>query len=173
VTITPLTTRRLNPILWLGVPMALCVAATVVLALPIRIFGLRLPEPVFALVPAFAWAVIRPSVLPPFALVVLGLILDALWGGPLGLWPVCLLCAYAPILVLRPILSGQEAWILWAIYAAVCGVALAVGLAAITLRAGAMPGLIGVFWQWLASAALFPFAHRLITRYEDADVRFR
>ena len=32
----------------------MCVAATIVFAAPIRIYGLQLPEPVFAMVPAFA-----------------------------------------------------------------------------------------------------------------------
>ena len=30
-----------------------------------------------------------------------------------------------------------------------------------------------MFWQFLASLVLFPFAHRLIERFDDADVRFR
>jgi rod shape-determining protein MreD len=37
----------------------------------------------------------------------------------------------------------------------------------------AQPSVIAVFWQFLASLVLFPFAHRLIERFEDADVRFR
>ena len=37
----------------------------------------------------------------------------------------------------------------------------------------AMPSLLAVFWQFLVTALLFPFAHRLIDRFEDADVRFR
>jgi rod shape-determining protein MreD len=36
-----------------------------------------------------------------------------------------------------------------------------------------MPNLIAVGWQFLVTAALYPFAHILIERYEDADVRFR
>jgi rod shape-determining protein MreD len=36
-----------------------------------------------------------------------------------------------------------------------------------------LPNIFGVCWQFLATAALYPFAHRLIERFEDADVRFR
>jgi rod shape-determining protein MreD len=165
--------RLLNPVVWLGAPMLLCAAASVVFALPVRIFGLALPEPVFALVPAFAWAVIRPSILPPFALVALGLFLDLLWGAPLGLWPICLLCAYAPVLIIRPALSGQDAWVMWALYAAVSAFALLAGVGVIAADDEGAPAIAGVVWQWLASVALFPLAHRLILRYEDADVRFR
>jgi rod shape-determining protein MreD len=30
-----------------------------------------------------------------------------------------------------------------------------------------------VAWQYLATILLYPFSHRLIERFEDADVRFR
>jgi rod shape-determining protein MreD len=70
-----------HPARWLGVPGLLAVlAATIVFAAPIRIFGLQLPEPVFAMVPAFAWAAdpavdpgaVRPAPAGPVPRPVLG-----------------------------------------------------------------------------------------------------
>jgi len=165
--------RQLNPVRWLGGPMLLCALASLLLTAPIRVGGLQLPEPVFALVPAFAWAMIRPSVLPPFALLLLGLYMDVLWGGPTGLWPACLLAAYAPVLMLRNILAGQGFIIMWAWYAAACALAFGFGTYLLVLDSGAMPSLVAVGWQFLVTAALYPLAHTLIERYEDADVRFR
>ncbi len=165
--------RQLNPLRWLGGPLLLCVIATLLLATPIRVFGLALPEPVFGLVPAFAWAMIRPSILPPFALLLLGLYMDVLWGGPTGLWPACLLVAYAPVLVLRNVLAGQGFITMWAWYAAACAMAFGFGIYLLMLDSGEIPNLIAVGWQFLVTAALYPFAHTLIERYEDADVRFR
>ncbi len=165
--------RQLNPLRWLGVPVLICAVFSLLLATPIRAFGMQLPEPVFAMVPAFAWAMIRPSVLPPFALLLLGLYLDVLWGGPTGLWPACLLVAYAPVLVLRNVLAGQSFVAMWIWYACSCALAFGFGTYLLMLDAGAMPSLIAVGWQWLVTAALYPFAHSLIERYEDADVRFR
>lgn len=170
---TATTVRRFNPLLWLGAPMAVCAGASLVFALPLEVFGLRPPEPVFALVPAFAWGMTRPSVLPPFALLAVGLFLDGLWGGPVGLWPLALLAAYAPVLFARAFLSAQGFWGLWAWYAAACAAALATALLFVSLRSGVVPDLIGVGWQFLVTVALFPFANRLIERYEDADTRFR
>ena len=165
--------RPLGPLMWLGLPMLLCVVATVILATPLRVYGLALPEPVFPLIAAFAWAVIRPSILPPFALLILGLFLDVFWGGPQGLWPLCLLTAYAAVLGARRLINGQDFLVMWAWYALVLAVAFGAGFLLMTMDAGEPPNLIAVAWQYLATAALFPFAHRLIERYEDADVRFR
>ena len=165
--------RPLSPVRWLGAPMLLCVVATVLLATPMRFWGLALPEPVFPLAMAFAWAVIRPSILPPFALLALGLFLDVFWGGPQGLWPLCLLAAYAAVLGARRLIMGQDFLFMWGWYGLVIAAAFAAGFLLMTLDAGAPPNLLAVLWQYLATLALFPFAHRLIGRYEDADVRFR
>jgi rod shape-determining protein MreD len=163
----------MSPLIWLGAPTVAVLAASLVLATPVRIAGLQAPEPVFALVPAFAWAMARPSVLPPFMLVLLGLGLDLLWGAPLGLWPTCLLAAFALVFAARRILSGQEFWGLWAWYAAACAVAMTVGLLLVALRAGRFPSLIGTGAQFGVTLLLFPFAWRLVERYEASDTRYR
>ena len=165
--------RPLNPIGWLGLPMLAAILATVVLATPIRIFGFAIPQPVFPLALAFAWALIRPSVLPPFALLLMGLFLDVFWGGPQGLWPLCLLAAYASVLAVRRLITGHEYIVVGAWYAAATAVAFGAGFVLMTMAAGQAPSLFAVGWQYVATLILYPLAHRLIDRYEDADVRFR
>ena len=153
--------------------MLMCIAATMIFAAPIRFWGLQLPEPVFAMVPAFAWAMIRPSILAPFAILLLGLFLDIFWGGPTGLWGLSLLVAYAMVLILRNAMTGQSRPMMWAWFAAVTAIAMTAGFLFTMLDSLAMPSLLAVFWQFLVTALLFPFAHRLVDRFEDADVRFR
>jgi rod shape-determining protein MreD len=165
--------QPISPVIWFGAPIAAVLAASLVFALPLKVAGLQAPEPAFALVPAFAWAMARPSVLPPFALIFLGLALDLLWGGALGVWPLCLLAAYALVLFGRHIVSGQEFWGLWGWYAAACAVAMTVGLALISLRAGHVPSLVGAGLQFGVSVLLFPFAWRMIERYEASDTSYR
>ncbi|HKT52937.1 MAG TPA: hypothetical protein VJP88_00680 [Caulobacteraceae bacterium] len=163
----------MDPLAWLGWPFVLCLIATVLLAAPIRIFGLQLPEPVFAMAVAFAWAVIRPSLIAPFLLLVFGLFLDLFWGGPAGLWALSLLAAYAMVLAVRSTLTGRGMAVLWIWYAAATGVAVGVGVLITFTRTGELPDPLSLFWQFLATVLLYPFAHRLIERFEDADVRFR
>ena len=172
MTLVP-ASQRLDPWRWLGLPSLACVAATIVLATPLRAYGLQLPEPVFPLVLAFAWAVIRPSILAPFTLLLLGLFLDQWWGGPIGLWAIALLAAYAVTLSVRRVLSGLGWWGMGAWYAVAVGLAMTSGYLMTMLDTGAAPSPFAVFWQFLASLVLFPFANRLIERFEDADVRFR
>ncbi len=165
--------RPLDPWRWIGAPALACLGATVVFAIPLRVFGLQLPEPVFPVIAAFAWAVIRPSVLAPFVILFMGLFLDLFWGGPVGLWALSLLIGYAGVLAMRNMMTGQSRPIMWGWFAGICGLTLLAGYLFTMLDARGAPSALAVFWQLLATALLYPFAHRLIDRFEDADVRFR
>ncbi len=165
--------RPLDPWRWIGIPTLLCLGATILFAMPVRAWGLQLPEPVFPLAPAFAWAVIRPSILAPLVLLTLGFFLDLLWGGPLGLWPLSMLLGYAVILFSRSIMSGQSRFVLGGWFAAMVLVAMTTAYLVTTLDVGYPPSIMAAFWQFLPTTLLYPFAHRLIDRFEDADVRFR
>lgn len=165
--------RPLAPWSWLGVPMLWVMAATFLFALPIRFWGLGLPEPLFALPVTFAWAVIRPSMLGPVCVMLLGLYCDLLWGAPLGLWPVCLLLPYGMVLGGRAMLAGQSQLMMWLWYAAATALTLGAGYLFTMLETRNAPDAISVGFQFLATVILYPFADRLIDRFEDADVRFR
>jgi rod shape-determining protein MreD len=165
--------QPLNPLAWLGAPALACVGASLLFTVPLEIAGIGLPQPVFALVTAFAWALIRPSVAAPFVLAFLGLFEDLLSGGRLGLWPCALLAAFGAASIARPVLSGQSFWTLWGWYLGASALAFAVAFALTTVVAGHAPDLVGVVMQYAATGALFWFAWRLIEVYEDADVRFK
>ena len=165
--------RPLAPWRWIGGPMLLALLANFVLLVPFRVFGLQLPEPVFALAPAFAWAVIRPSILAPFALLIMGVVMDLMWGSAIGLWSLSLLLAYGAALSARSILAGQNRVVMWIWYAVTCGIAEAAGYLFVQLDSQSTPSPWAIGWQLLATILLYPWADRLIDRFEDADVRFR
>jgi rod shape-determining protein MreD len=165
--------RTLDPWRWLGVPLVQALAATIVFGVPLRVWGLQLPEPVFPMAVVFAWAAIRPSVLAPFGVLIMGLALDLFWGGSMGLWALSLLIAYGILLVGRSMMAGQSRTMLWIWYGVVAAIAMLAGYLFIMLDDKAMPNLVSVAWQYLATLVLFPFAYRLIDMFDDADVRFR
>lgn len=165
--------QPLTPWRWLGVPLLQAIVASMLFAIPLRFWGLGLPEPVFAMPVAFAWAAIRPSMLAPIGVMLMGFFLDVLWGGPAGLWAVCLLLPYGIVLGARPMLAGQSRLMMWVWYGAATALALGAGYLFTMLTAQNSPDPVSVGWQFLATVVLYPFADRLIERFEDADVRFR
>jgi rod shape-determining protein MreD len=165
--------RTLEPVGWLIAPVAGCILASLILAMPLRLWGFRLPEPVFAFIPAFAWAVVRPSVIGPVLLFVLGFFLDLLWGSPLGLWSAALITSYGFVTATRPFMTGQARLIIFGWYVAACLIGFGGAYLMTMLKAFTTLNLFAFFWQFGVTIALYPLAHMLIERFEDADVRFR
>ena len=165
--------RPLNPLAWLVLPALVVMLVTFVLSAPLQLFGLGLPEPVLAVGLAFAWAVVRPSLLAPFALLLVGLWLDLFWGAPLGLWGLSLLLGYASVLGARPLVSGQGYVGSWAWYVGTTVVVLAAAYLFTMLDARVRPNLWAVLSQAVVTGLLYPLVNRLIEQFDDVDTRFR
>ena len=165
--------RVVGPQDWILFPALIALALTILFATPVKLFGLQPPEPIFPMVLAFAWPLIRPSMLAPLALLLCGLFLDLLWGGPLGLWALVMLGVYGVILLVRGLIVGQETLLLFFWFAGATVAAYAVAWLFVALDAGAAPSLWGSFLQAGITVALFPAANYLIERFDDGDVRFR
>ncbi|WGM31627.1 hypothetical protein [Brevundimonas sp. NIBR11] len=169
----PVTIRVVGPTQWVLYPALISIALTVLLATPVELFGLKLPEPVLPLILAFAWPLIRPSMVAPAVLFALGLFLDMFWGGTLGLWPLCLLSVYGVVLASRNLLAGQETQILFVWYGLCVLAAFVVAYLIVTLDAGRAPSLLSLIGQVVPTLLLFPVADWMIQRFDDGDVRFR
>jgi rod shape-determining protein MreD len=169
----PIAVRVVGPMQWILYPALAAIAGTVVLGTPVELFGLKLPEPILPLILAFAWPLIRPSILAPIVLLFLGLFIDLFWGGPLGLWALCLIGVYGGVLAARNLLAGQETLVLFVWYAAATVAMFVLAYAVVGLRAGNAPSLISLFQQLFPTLLLFPIADWMIQRFDDGDVRFR
>lgn len=167
------TVRVVGPMQWIVYPALIAIAATVALATPVELFGLNLPEPILPMVLAFAWPLIRPSIVAPAVLLGLGLFLDVFWFAPLGMWALCLLAVYGAVLLSRVFLAGQEVRVLFVWYAACTAMAFFIAYAVIGLRTGTAPSLLALLGQIVPTLILFPLANIMIERFDDGDVRFR
>lgn len=169
----PVTVRVVGPTQWIVYPALAVVAATVLLAVPIQLFGLKPPEPVLPLMLAFAWPLIRPSIIAVIVLFGLGLFLDLFWGGALGLWPLALMTVYGAMLLARTFLAGQQTAVRFALYVLAIGLAFLLAYTVVSLSAGNAPSLLALSGQVIPTLLLFPLADWLIQRFDDGDVRFR
>lgn len=158
---------------WIFIPALLSVLGTVLLATPVELFGLSLPEPLLPMILAFAWPLIRPSMLAPAVLFLLGVIVDVLLGRQLGLSAVMLLGVYGAILAARSFLIGQETPILFFWYAICTTAALVVGYVITSLSAHNPPSILAFLGLLIPTLLLFPLADRMIERFDDGDMRFR
>src|SRR6185503_4542346 len=77
-----------------SLPVLMALLAVVAVNLPISLTGGALPAPLLALAPVYFWALLRPDLMPPVAVLFIGLVEDLLSGGPPGLWAAGFLAAY-------------------------------------------------------------------------------
>ena len=168
-----MTVRVVGPVQWIVYPALAVVAATVLLATPVELFGLKLPEPILPLILAFSWPLIRPSMAGPAVLFGLGLFLDLFWGGTMGVWPLSLLAVYGVVLASRNLLAGQETQILFVWYACCTVFAFLLAYLVVSLDAGNAPSLLSLLGQVIPTLLLFPAADWMIQRFDDGDLRFR
>lgn len=169
----PTPVRVVGPLQWIVYPALIVIALTVLLATPVAVFGFKLPEPILPLVLAFAWPLIRPSMLAPAVLFGLGLFLDLFLGGPLGMWPLALMAVYAVVLATRALLAGQETQALFGWYVGCVVLAFLLAYLVVSVTAGNAPSLLALFGQVIPTLLLFPAANWLIERFDDGDTRVR
>jgi rod shape-determining protein MreD len=165
--------RVVGPLDWIGVPALVCVALSVAFATVVRFIGFPPPEPIFPMMLAFAWPLIRPSIIGPVALLALGLFEDLLLGTPMGLWALALVGVYAGILSTRHLIIGQDSRVLFGWWAGSASAAYFAAYLIVWASSGAAPSLIDAALQLFVTLALFPFANNLVQRFDDGDVRFR
>ncbi len=167
-----MASKIIGPWDWIIAPGLLSICLTIILATAFQPFGFYLPEPVSPLILAFAWPLIRPSYFAPFVLAALGLFLDFFWGAPIGFWTLGLMLVYAVIVLVRTWIIGQEWLVVFGCFLMTELIFFTFATILMTLDAGAVPRLWGVFEQALATALLFPYILFLLEKYVHSDVRF-
>ncbi len=171
----PATVRVVGPMQWIVYPALISVALSIVLATPVELFGLKLPEPILPIVLAFAWPLIRPSMLAPFVLFLLGLFMDLLLAGqqPLGVWAFSLMVVYAAVLAARNLLAGQETQNLFVWFACCTLAAFLLTYLIVTMKGATAPSLLSLLGQLIPTLLLFPVSNWMIERFDDGDMRLR
>ena len=76
-------------------PALLAVILVMLSNMPVSFTGGLLPPPALALASVYCWVLVRPDLMPPLVVLLIGLSEDLLSGGPLGLWGAGFLAAYA------------------------------------------------------------------------------
>lgn len=167
-----ISVRVVGPLEWIVYPALATIVLTILFATPVRVFGVSLPEPVFPLVLAFAWPMIRPSILAPMVLFLLGLFLDLFWGGAVGLWPLCLMAVYGTMLAVKTFMAGLTGILNFLLYVGSILLAFFIAYMVMALRVGNAPSIMSLIGQILPTILLFPVADWLMEMFDDNDVRF-
>jgi rod shape-determining protein MreD len=165
--------RKIGPFEWLFLPAVLSILGTLILGASVQPFGYYLPEPVLPFILAFTWPLIRPSVIAPVLVFLLGLFLDLYWGSSLGLWALSLSVLFGLMTVLRPYVTNQEPFFIFWVFFGVLVLMYMIMILFTLMDTGTMARLSGALEQILATCLFFPTALVLIERYAHSSIKFQ
>jgi rod shape-determining protein MreD len=110
-----------------GVPLLCGLMGVLLSNLPISLSGGVVPAPVLAFMPIYFWSLVRPDLMRPLVVFVIGLAQDLLSGSPPGFWTASFIASYALLDRQRESFAGLAG------IGAILGFALAMIVAAISV----------------------------------------
>ena len=78
-------------------PLLCGLLAVLISNLPLSLTNGLVPAPLFGLVPVYFWCLVRPDLMTPAAVFVIGLLEDVVAGGPPGVWTLSFVITYGVI----------------------------------------------------------------------------
>jgi rod shape-determining protein MreD len=110
--------------------LGFAVIGALIYAAPVGVAGFDAPMPWLPLLPVFFWGLLRPDLVRAVAAFAVGLFQDIVSGGPLGVWALTYLVAFAAIAPQRDALAGQSPSAVWIGFALFVVLAAAVAFGA-------------------------------------------
>ena len=139
--------------------------------IPMRVPGYTEISPVLPLISIYHWAIYRPTLLPLWAVFILGALYDFLSGVPLGLYILVFLSVYGIILWQRRFIIGKSFLIYWIGYGAVAlGAAFESWLVA-SIWYLSFLNLESILFQFSISFGIFPIVAWICLRMQQAFLR--
>lgn len=135
-----------------AIPFSLGLLGILIANFPVSLMNGRVPPPLFVLMPIYFWTLVRPDLMRPSAVFVLGLLEDLLSGGgwPMGVWTLSFVATYALIDRNRDTFAGLGG------FYAILGFATAAFIAC-----GAAYAIVSVYYWRLSS--IVPLATEMAT----------
>jgi rod shape-determining protein MreD len=136
------------------------------LSLPLGLPGQAQLQPAWAMTAVFFWSLYRPAAMPAGYAFALGLMLDLLAQGPVGIWALLLLLIHAMVLRLRRTATRQGFATVWALFTLTAITAALTEWALVSLLTWhALPPWPALFEAGVASGAYPTLAIALITAH--------
>jgi rod shape-determining protein MreD len=145
-------------------PLALTTLVLLLLSAPLGLPGQAQMQPAWALASIYFWTLFRPASLPAFGVFLMGLLLDLLAQGPIGIGVLILLLVHASALRGRRALVRQGFAVVWLVFVLFAAAAAALEwLLVSVLTWRALPPWPALF-EWGMAAGAYPILATLLTR---------
>lgn len=156
--------RDVSQAFWIAVPVGLSLICILLGLVPVGVGTGGTIAPIFTLTIVYFFAVHRPEFFPPWAVFFIGLLQDTLSGGPLGLYTVVLLAAYALTHSQRLFLVGRGFSTMWTGFLAICAISVVIMWFGASVHYGIAINPLPLLWQAGVTALVYPPISFVLTR---------
>jgi rod shape-determining protein MreD len=144
-------------------PVALTGALLIVLSTPMGFPGQAQMQPAWTLASVYFWTLFRPASLPAPAVFALGLLLDLLAQGPIGISILILLLAQATALRIRRVLVRQGFAVVWLMFFLFAGTAATLEWALVSLLTWRSLSFWPALFEFGMAVGAYPILATLLT----------
>jgi rod shape-determining protein MreD len=145
-------------------PVACTVLVLLLLSMPLGLPGQAQMQPAWALAAVFFWSLFRPASLPAGAVFAIGLLLDLLAQGPIGVGVLILLLAHGAALRFRRFLTRKGFGFVWLAFMAFAASAAAAEWALVSLLTWRILPLSPALFECGMSIGVYPVLAVLLIR---------
>lgn len=139
--------------------------------LPVGLPHFESVGPAFALMAVFYWSIFRSDLMTMAGAFMIGLLLDLLSAGPLGLNALILVLVHELGMAQRKIFLGSSFMVNWAAFALVVGAVLPAGWAIVSVLHWRLQPTAPLLAQLLLSLALYPAIYWSLSKLERRWLR--
>lgn len=147
-------------------PFGLTMVFTLLTVLPLQVPGLGVTGPVWTIMGLYYWALYRPDLMPAVTVFLVGLMLDALSGTPLGGNALVFLMAHRLVVTQRRFFYGKPFAIVWLGFGLVAAGAFAASWLLTSLWHGTIIGQRILVLQYTLTVCLFPLVFRALFEWQ-------
>tara|TARA_R110002110_G_scaffold3104_9_gene15922 strand:+ start:1565 stop:2098 length:534 start_codon:yes stop_codon:yes gene_type:complete len=164
---SPTPAARAGRIVMTVMPFAVGLVCVLLSFVPVgRIFGSHI-TPAFPLMAIYYWAIVRPEMFPPLAVLVVGLVFDLLSGGAIGLWAFVYIVTYALVVSQRAVVVNAPFSAFWIGFLAAAGFAGALAWGIVSIMHGILVPPGTVIRHMAVTVAVFPIFAMLFGRIQS------
>lgn len=137
-------------------PFLLTMFSVLITVLPTQLPGIGMAGPVWPLMAVFYWGLYRPDLMPAAAVFVVGIMLDALSGAPIGAGALAFLLVHGVVVAQRRFFNGKPFAVVWLGFALIAGGAFAAGWVFACVWHGTIIESRVLTFQYLLTIGFFP-----------------
>lgn len=152
-------------------PILSSIALVLIGLLPLGLPHFGIIAPGLALMAVFYWSIFRSDLMTMLGAALIGLFLDLISGGPLGLNTLTLLLVHELGVSQRRVFLGSSFLVNWSGFALVATVTTFAGWLLVCLLHWSLLPVAPLLGHWALSLALYPAVYWLLSRLERRYLR--